>query len=228
MKAPTRLFFVSLLLTAILPSLISGLIFYFLKSQQEHFFLHPYSVHLFLLLSIITMGLALTPTTFIALISGYFFGWGNFAEVVLAYLAASLLGLAAGRFLINRGIKISEDKSSILEKLLQRLNNDQLIFIILSRLSPVLPFAMTNLALATLKIKPLKYLGGTLVGMLPRTIVFFYTGTKARNIWEFVKHPDLKNGLQYIPVALLLVSTVGLTMLLKKEITSIRHNEAIK
>jgi hypothetical protein len=42
------------------------------------------------------MALALTPTTFIAIISGYFFSWYGLAGLVLSYPLAALLGLKLG------------------------------------------------------------------------------------------------------------------------------------
>lgn len=45
------------------------------------------------------MGLALVPTTFFAVISGYVFGWQTFPYLVLAYTLASAVGYYLGRIL---------------------------------------------------------------------------------------------------------------------------------
>ena len=90
------------------------------------------------------------------------------------------------------------------------------MMVIFGRLSPLLPFAMMNIAFSSIKVTWGNYLAGSLLGMLPRTLVFFYTGIKVTEIWSFLKHPSLDGFLSVVPVVLIIISTAGLVWLIRK------------
>jgi len=47
-------------------------------------------------------------------------------------------------------------------------------------------------------------------------LVFFYTGTKVTEIWSFLKQPSLDGFLSIVPVALIIISTLGIIWLIRK------------
>ena len=63
-----------------------------------------------LLVSIMLMGLALMPTTLIAGISGFIFGWQVFPWLVLGYTLATLLGYGWGKKLSGNSLELILDK----------------------------------------------------------------------------------------------------------------------
>jgi uncharacterized membrane protein YdjX (TVP38/TMEM64 family) len=217
LSGKSTLFRLILLVVAAMPSLLSGASFYFLYNNQEIFTDSGRIQYLFFFVSTFTMAFALTPTTFIAVISGYFFSWPGLPALVVSYMAASVLGLLAGRQLSKRGIRLSDGGNKKLDQLLERLENRQLLFIFFARLSPVLPFAMTNIALSSFSLRWRDYLLGSLAGMLPRTLVFFWTGMNAMDIWAFAQNPNLEGSYKVLPVALILVSVLGLLWVAKKK-----------
>jgi uncharacterized membrane protein YdjX (TVP38/TMEM64 family) len=201
---------------AVLPTIISGTVFLYLYRHRE-LLSHSSTEALviFFTVTALTMALAITPTTFIAIIAGYFFSWKGLAAVVLSYVVASVIGISFGRLLNRLGIKLNV-KGEKLERLLHNLDHNQFLFVAFARLSPVLPFAMTNIALSTLRIKWPQYLSGSFVGMLPRTVVFFWAGKNADDIWSFAADPSLEGLYKLIPLLLILASSIGLIWVVRK------------
>ena len=155
-----------------------------------------------------TMAFALTPTTFTALLGGYFLGWASLPPMVVAYLAAAYIGYrVAGRVVGDRLLNtlVSSPKA---RNAVENLRSGQTKVIILARLSPVLPFAVMNVVLAMLKVDLRKYLGASLVGMLPRTALTVFAGTQARNIRQLLENPD-ENSFIRTGLILLTVASVG-------------------
>ena len=97
------------------------------------------------LLSAITMALAMTPSTFIALVSGYFLGWNATAFTLGAYLLASALGYKAGQFLDGGHLLKSLQRQEKVRQFLEGLRLQEWPLMIMVRLSPVLPFAVIDL-----------------------------------------------------------------------------------
>ncbi|MGY6522340.1 MAG: VTT domain-containing protein [Mongoliitalea sp.] len=178
--------------------------------------LNPFSLLITCLCLTFLMGLALLPTTMVAVFSGFLFGWKIFPLLVASYAAASLLGYFWGQmvtkgglvFLIKRypkvGTAIEERSHSI----------PQLIFFI--RISPVIPFALSNLLFAFLQTGWKKLLIWGTIGMLPRTLIAFYTGTIANDLYDAINQGDdtLK---VWIFIGFLVVSTWGIWKVIRSK-----------
>nr|MDQ3323164.1 VTT domain-containing protein [Acidobacteriota bacterium] len=87
------------------------------------------------------------------------------------------------------------EKAEILHKALLGKNFKRAALVItLLRLSPAMPFALTNLLMTAARVPLSAFLIGTLIGMLPRSaaVVFFGAGlseldfNEPFNIWTFV------------------------------------------
>ncbi len=163
---------------------------------------------LFFIAVSITMAFALTPTTFTALLSGYFLGWASLAPMVIAYLAASFIGYKVGGRVVGDRLLEQLTSSPKARNVIENVRSGQTKVIILARLSPVLPFAVMNVVLAMLKVDMKKYLGASLVGMLPRTALTIFAGTQARNIRQLLENPN-ENSLLKTGLILLTVASVG-------------------
>src|SRR5690554_4456255 len=83
------------------PSLFSLITLNFLYSHQAYFFQFQASSWEFSLLYIgfssLLISLALLPTTFFAVVSGFLFGWITFPYLVLGYTLATVIGYGIGR-----------------------------------------------------------------------------------------------------------------------------------
>lgn len=168
--------------------------------------------------SCFSMAFALTPTTFIALLSGYFLGWNALIPIAISYWIASYLGfkmaklIDGGRFLS----KISEKPK--VREILDNLQKDEFKIILLARLSPVLPFAVTNVLFSFSGTKLKNFLTAGFLGMLPRTILSIWLGTQAQEMRKLIEHPSQGSSIQFIIFGLILVSMLGLGYFIKKAV----------
>jgi uncharacterized membrane protein YdjX (TVP38/TMEM64 family) len=155
------------------------------------------------------LGLALLPTTLTSLGAGYFWGWWGFPDLVIGYILANCLGYFIGKKLNADFIPLLYQKNPKLEKEIElRLGHPaSLIFFI--RISPVIPFAISNFLFASLRVPLKKVLFYGIPGMLPRTLIAFITGIIANTFMgarEAINQP-----IQWLIIfALLVLSMVGI------------------
>ncbi|WP_084190432.1 TVP38/TMEM64 family protein [Reichenbachiella agariperforans] len=167
-------------------SLVSG---YFLLGAEELIAnMVTWQWLLFYACTMLTMALAITPTTYIALLSGYFIGMESLIGVVVAYQGASLLGYILARG-INRGfvdqiISYYPKSAGYFDNVLDK----QVMTTLLARLSPALPFALMNVVLSAAKIRLASFFWGGLIGMLPRTLFFVWVGSQAHQLRDAVHY----------------------------------------
>ncbi|NHE55397.1 TVP38/TMEM64 family protein [Cyclobacterium plantarum] len=152
------------------------------------------------------MGLALVPTTFFSVVSGFVFGWTAFPFLVLAYTLGSAIGYQSGRFLEKNSLewllKPYPKAKAMIESKKDRMG--WLIFFV--RISPVIPFAVSNLVFALMDTGLKRVLWFGLLGMLPRTFLAFLTGALAGDIQQAFKAKTAS--WQYIVIVFLLVISV--------------------
>lgn len=165
-------FFGSLVLIQTYPALLSIPIDSFL------------SYFCWMILAGFVMGCALLPTTLTAVLAGYWLGWIGFPWLVLAYGLASALGFGLGKILhLNLQDFIAERFPDFFQKLeSKRAKTGSLIFFI--RISPVIPFAISNFLFASLSVSLKNVLYYGIPGMLPRTLFAFLAGILASSFLE--------------------------------------------
>ena len=176
---------------AIIPLLASfGITWLVITNQKsiESFSLFEWVT--FYVLSTVTMALAITPTTFIAILSGYFLGFDGLIPIVLSYQIASLLGYFLARNTDNRFIDTIKEKYPKSNRYFENIDRNQIKLTFLSRISPTLPFAIMNVVLAVSKVRVSPFLWGGLVGMLPRTLFFLWVGHQAANLQSAFSQND--------------------------------------
>jgi uncharacterized membrane protein YdjX (TVP38/TMEM64 family) len=165
---------------------------------------------LFYLIACCTMALSLTHTTFIALLSGYFLGWSSVPFVIPSYLLASVAGYYLTKLIDHQKFMnylLDLPKAPAIASSLKR---NEWMVIMLSRLSPALPFAVMNVLLALLNANIKKYILGGLLGMLPRTLIMIWTGIQAKRLVEAFKNPEGLSISEISTIAFLVISIVGL------------------
>jgi uncharacterized membrane protein YdjX (TVP38/TMEM64 family) len=155
------------------------------------------------------MGLALLPTTLIALASGFFFGWISLPFLILGYSLASILGYGIGKLtnmdlteqLFKKNPKFRAEIESRKEK------EGSLVFFV--RISPVVPFAISNFIFASLKVSLAKVLIFGIPGMLTRTVIAFSLGVAASSY--IAAKESMNTPLQWgIGIGLLIVGVWGI------------------
>lgn len=166
-----------------------------------------------------TMALALTPTTLVAISIGYFLGLNGLAPLVLAYSAASLIGYFLAKPLSGSMMNTIQDYYPKTNRLVAKLNNTSPFwFVILCRLSPILPFGVMNVVLSYIATPLKPFLLGGITGMLPRTFTALMVGKLANDLINVVAHPGQNRFMQISFTLLVLVSGIGLTFYFKKVI----------
>ncbi|MFD2202455.1 TVP38/TMEM64 family protein [Shivajiella indica] len=169
-----------------------------------------------LTISILLMGLAIMPTTLIAGLTGFLLGWKAFPWLVLGYSLATLLGYAWGKGLSGKSLDFLLIKYPRVEKLLdeKKENLGELIFFV--RLSPVIPFALSNLFFALLNSGWKKLILFGTLGMLPRTTLVFFSGTLVSDLYSAVKAEGI-SGKGWIFLCFLLISIWGIFRFFKSK-----------
>ena len=200
-----------MLLLVLLPVVVSsglGLLLYTYNEWLLH--LNLGQMLLYFGVVSLTMAFALTPTTFVALVSGFYLDWIGFPGVVVSYGLAAILGYTVAQ-LIDEGKMLAFlnrfEKTALV---MEELRHQSWGLIILTRISPVLPFALMTFVLSIMKISRRKFLLASLIGMLPRTLFFFWLGTQAQNLVTLLSDPDAGSGGKILMLALVVISLFGL------------------
>jgi uncharacterized membrane protein YdjX (TVP38/TMEM64 family) len=159
-----------------------------LQIQPQTFIEHS----IFILGAALVMGFAILPTTFTALLSGFVLGWMGLFDILVAYTIANVIGYSLGKAINADFLEVLTLKSPNLQsEINQRKGNlGKLIFFI--RISPIIPFAISNFLFASLQIPLRKVLLYGVPGMLPRTALAFLAGILANdflNARENLKDP---------------------------------------
>jgi uncharacterized membrane protein YdjX (TVP38/TMEM64 family) len=126
-------------------------------------------------------GLALLPTNVIGIIAGWAFGFEiGITVLILAVVSASTLSFLIHSRLVGDTLPhVFENHPKgkvIYEALVEQNFWRTTLIIFLLRLSPAMPFALTNFLMASARV-PLKAFGiGTFCGMLPRSVAVVLVG----------------------------------------------------
>ena len=221
--------FVSMLLLVVVPVVVSSTLAIILYQYQD--FLRELSwlqMLLYFAVISVTMAFALTPTTFVALVSGFYLGWNGFAGIVVSYGIAALIGYSLAQ-LIDHGKMMSFlNRFEKARNLMQELRNQSWSLIFLTRISPVLPFALMNFVLSLLQVNKQRFFVASIVGMLPRTLFFFWVGTQANDIIKLLQDPDRGAGGQLLMISLIVISIGGLYFIFDRALKKALRNAAAK
>jgi uncharacterized membrane protein YdjX (TVP38/TMEM64 family) len=203
----------------LMPLLVSSSISYWVITHEQE--IQNFTLQNWIIAFIIacfTMAFALTPTTFIALLSGYFLGWHAFVPVAVSYWIASYIGFKTAQMIDGgRFLKILSEKPQV-KQVLENLQKDEFKIILLARLSPILPFAVTNVLFSFSGTKLRNFLTAGFFGMLPRTILSIWIGTQAQEIKRLIEHPSEGNISQILIIGLIGGSILGLGYFVKKAV----------
>ena len=171
-------------------------------------------------------GLAILPTYAQAFLAGKAFALAGGSVGALSGLlgAASVGYLIARRASGDRAVRIIEEHpkwQAVYDALLRSGHRKSLLIVTLLRVAPNSPFAITNLVLAATRVPLPVFLGGTLLGMAPRTVAAVLIGAN----WPEGDNP-LKKWLFYggIVVTLIVFGIIG--AIAKQALAKITNNNS--
>ena len=178
--------------TAVIPIVISTMLLVFAPAAgdwlRENWRI---GTIIYVLFTWIVCGFALLPTNVIGILCGWAFGFPlGICLHMLGIVGASLISSFALAPLVGNNLQDfleHHEKARVLHKaLLQKNFKRTTLIITLLRLSPAMPFALTNLLMTAARVPLSYFLIGTFIGMLPRSsaVVFFGAGISVLNFSE--------------------------------------------
>lgn len=170
------------------------------------------------LVCVFTSAFALTPPTFLALVFGYFLGWNSLLPLFALNMAAILFVNVGVHWLDKDRLRHHLEQNSKVRQVLARIQQQELRFIFFTKLSPVLPFAVTNLVFALSGARLRNVLLGGFLGMVPRTALAVWAGSQTRELRALLNQPNAVGWTQWVIAALVVVSVAGLWKILKKSL----------
>ena len=178
--------------------------------------LMPGQLLLYFMIIAFTMAFALTPTTVVAIVSGYYLGWRGLPGMVAAYALAAAIGYELALRLDHGKLRGFLHHFPRADAVVGELQNQSWQLIILTRLSPVLPFALMTFVLAIVGVPRRRFLAASVLGMLPRSLFFYWLGTKAPDVLALLKDPDEGALSKLVLIALVSASLFGLYVLFNR------------
>lgn len=142
----------------------------------------PTSIVYFGVLYVIAELIAI-PSTPLTLSAGYLFGVTNGTLVVsLAGIVSSIIGFFIGRLYLRQRVEGVLDDKPIFRKLDNAIGTEGLKMLVLARLTPIFPFCLLNYFYGASSIPFPTFVLGTLLGFIPTTIIYTYTGLVGKEL----------------------------------------------
>jgi uncharacterized membrane protein YdjX (TVP38/TMEM64 family) len=125
------------------------------------------------------------PGSVLTLAAGYFFGLGiGMVVALIGSWVGSSLAFLLGRTLFRAHMEERLHRSPRFAAIDRAVGREGTRIVLLTRLSPVLPFNLLNFAYGVTAVSFGRYLFGSMVGMLPGTFMYVYFGTAAKSLTE--------------------------------------------
>lgn len=159
---------------------------------------------------------ALMLPTPLALIFGYFLGWNAVLPLLVINMAAIILVNMVVQRLDHDRVRRMIEQNPKAARILHRIRERELQFIFFAKLSPALPFSLTNMVFSLSGASLRNILLGGFLGMVPRTLLAIWTGAEAHHIRTLLDNPNEGSQTQIIVIGLLIVSMAGLISVLSK------------
>lgn len=173
------------------PHFVSGIIVFSLKSFfiNKKILIHRIWPHLSLSLSpppattlrmhldVLAEILAIPAVPILTASSGYLFGTlPGTAVCLLSAAAAASISFAIGRTLLRGYVERVLDDNPRFRSMDNAIEKGGFKLMLLVRLSPLFPFALSNYLYGASSVRFAPYFAGTLLGFLPGTFAYVYAG----------------------------------------------------
>ena len=144
------------------------------------------------------LGVFSLPASLITISAGFLFG---FLPGILIANLGSTLGAAAmfilGRFLFRDFVERQVEKSGFLKNFDTLMEKRGFKIVVLARLAIFMPYGILNYAFSATKIPLRTFILGSMIGMLPGSILYILIGTSIENLSDLLvlsnKPSDLAN-----------------------------------
>lgn len=207
-----------LIYLGVMPTICGSVIAAYALGHQEWLkTLSPLEILSINLLFSAVLAVGWIPTTFFSLLSGYLWGWQCVPFVCISYVIASLLGYHGSSLLDNGKLVGVLAERFPIQKTIKRIQNSGFWLTVFCRLSPVFPFAIMNAVFAMVRYPLGTFVGGGVVGMLPRTMFAIYLGQRLSHVSSM---QQLRNDHSlWVSILLVIVSFIGIGWVGRKSMT---------
>lgn len=205
------------LVLSALPLLMSSYITYYaVMHESEIAMFTPSQWVLATVVCSLACAFALMLPTPLALVFGYFLSWHAIAPLFIINMAAIVLVNMVVKRLDHDRVRRMIEQNPKAARILHRIRDRELQFIFFAKLSPALPFSLTNMVFSLSGASLRNILLGGFLGMVPRTLLAIWTGAQAHQIRTLLDNPDQGNNTQIIVIVLLVISFGGLISVISK------------
>ena len=177
----------------------------------------------------VTSGIGLLPTSAQAVLGGWVFGPAKgLLAAAAAFGGAALIGFLIARAVagkrVERFLDTKREARAIRDALIGRGFFQTTMMVALLRLPPQSPFAFTNLVMVSCGVAAAPFLLGTILGMIPRTLVVMLFAsaaaqTGAEDIQAFVREgpgwPVAAGGLALMVVVMAIIGAIARQTLIR-------------
>jgi uncharacterized membrane protein YdjX (TVP38/TMEM64 family) len=173
-----------------------------------------FTLSIFIVFYILVVALSVPGASIMSITGGFLFATfpGVFFNVLGAVIGATIIFIGAKIFfsdsLLNK-IKNKYSEDNFLTKMQSELQENEFNYLIILRLIPIIPFFITNLALAIFGVRLRIFIITTLIGILPVTFVYTSFGAGLSSIFKNADIPSIN----IFANPIILVSSVFLIIL---------------
>ena len=167
----------------------------------------------------------LLPGSLLTLAAGFLFGLGyGFAIVSFASTTGATCAFLVGRFLARDWVAAKLQGLPRFSALDKAVGEQGAVVVLLTRLSPLFPFSLSNYGFGLTRVKLGHYVLASWLGMIPGTVLYVYLGSIASNLTSIFTGDlaDLpaSNWLFYLGLVATVVLTIAITRIATRALNS--------
>ena len=150
------------------------------------------TVIIFIISYITLVTFALPGSPIASLTGGFLFGlaFGTFLNVTAAATGATLIFLAAKNGFGNKLTQRIDASEGSIRKIRDGIKRDEISYLLLIRLIPIIPFAVANLVPALFGVSLRNFFFTTYIGIIPGGLVFTWLGSGLSEIFKQNEEPN--------------------------------------
>jgi len=150
------------------------------------------TVIIFIISYITLVTFALPGSPIASLTGGFLFGlaFGTFLNVTAAATGATLIFLAAKNGFGNKLTQRIDASEGSIQKIRDGIKRDEISYLFLIRLIPIIPFAVANLVPALFGVSLRNFFFTTYIGIIPGGLVFTWLGSGLSEIFKQNEEPN--------------------------------------